>query len=238
MRPLTDHQRALAEFHAGLIDQGVRRFIRAHGSTTLDESELWSGGALGLMQGVAGFDPARGIPFVVHLRQCIRWGILNVCRDSDHLTRPQRSAVRVLRRAESSGPDEPVDADALTPGMLEFARLHGSARHDGLEALPDWTEIVVAADRDPAERAQDGDLAAWLLASVSADERRFLVWTFWDALDADTIGERLGVSRQRVYQIRSELLARLRRIASTGNRRHRHAPTQIGARGGRRGRAG
>lgn len=207
---------ALLRAHAARIDRVVRRVCAAAGVPEAAD-DLWSAGALGLLDAARRFDPARAVRFETFAEHRIRGAVLDELRRLDHLPRRLRDEIDRVRRVRDAlagalarEPDEGEVAAALGIEAGELAALAALAQpHLPLEdaALPPGDPP--AADEGIARR----QLAARLAAAVAAlPERQQLVISlrYVEELTNREIARILGVSEPRVCQIHGDAIARLR----------------------------
>lgn len=200
----------------------------------VDREELWSAGALGLVEAAGRFDPSVGIPFPRYAAIRIRGAILDSTRSRDWVSRSVRRDSREMRDAASSH----VDRTGQAPSRRELARMLGiseeeisarQARAAGATLLYLDKEMgeattlrdQVVEDRDdlvPDAALHRSELIGTLLeAVVNLPElhedvvRRY----YLEGEMLQDIAAELGVTEARVSQIRAEGLASLRAYFSS-----------------------
>ena len=223
-----DARRELLGRYLGLVHHAAREVApRVRDAISLDE--LVSAGSIGLLQAMEGFDCERGLAFSTFAMRRIRGAILDDLRARDPLSRADRAHARrheaALQELEQKLQRSPTQAEV--------------ARHLGVDddTMHRWRER--AATAGPVSLESDragGQLADWIgdasaeeiHVSVELEERRA---TIRDALDTLPRRERLvlsrsyleertlreiagelGVTESRVCQLRTQALARLRRV--------------------------
>jgi len=194
--------------------------------------DLVQEGNLGLLKAAEKFDPSRG-RFSTYATRWIEQAIQRALNEQAHPMRIPAHAgddLRRLRRAreqflQETGREPSVEelADELemTPekvhcllrGARQVISLSRSVGDDGDELVQFVTESCVTE-----AEAGKNLIAAGLreiLGILSPRERRVLELRFLEGLTQQEVGERLGVSRQRVDQIEKRALRRLRHPAVT-----------------------
>jgi len=83
---------------AHLIDRVARR-ISARTANTVQPGDLWSVGALGLIDAYHRFDPARAVKFESFAEHRIRGAMIDELREMDHLPRRMRAEADKVRKA-------------------------------------------------------------------------------------------------------------------------------------------
>lgn len=215
-----DSDAALIARHADLIDRAARRLAsRTAGAVSADD--LWSAGALGLIEAARRFDASREVRFETFAEHRIRGAMLDEMRRMDHLPRRLRDQAEQVEKARARlgqklqrepTPDEVSDAVGI--GAEELAALEGlSEPHttvlDKLEAP------TVPGDEHVARRQ-----AAWTLANAieGLPERQQLVLSlhYVEGLTYREIAKILDVSEPRVCQIHGEAIGKLRHALEKG----------------------
>lgn len=91
---------AVVRTWAHLIDRVARR-IAARTANTVQPGDLWSVGALGLLDAYHRFDPARAVKFESFAEHRIRGAMIDELREMDHLPRRMRAEADKVRKARA-----------------------------------------------------------------------------------------------------------------------------------------
>jgi RNA polymerase sigma factor (sigma-70 family) len=218
-----------------LVHSTARRY-RTEG---LEQADLLQEGIAGLLRALQRFDPARGVPFAVFATWWIRQSLQEARSD---FIRPMRLPPKALRQLSqlksehqrifqgerrSAKIGELADRTNIEIGQAE-ALLTADARPRSLDEPIENTQgelgtmgdlledpLSAAAYEDVVD-AVAGEQLRELLSRLTEREREVLQSRF--GFDAPTeklseIGERLGVSAERVRQIEERALAKLRNAA-------------------------
>jgi RNA polymerase sigma factor for flagellar operon FliA len=118
-RQLTDEE--VVRTWAHLIDRVARR-ISARTAGTVQPGDLWSVGALGLIDAYHRFDPARAVKFESFAEHRIRGAMIDELREMDHLPRRLRADADKVRKARTKleatlGREPSIDELALHLAM-------------------------------------------------------------------------------------------------------------------------
>lgn len=214
----------------------IAKEFQGHGLTLKD---LIEEGNIGLVRAVEKFDHRRGFKFSTYavwwIRQALIRAIQNQSRTirmpshlHDALRRHQKERERLrLELGREPTSREVCEASGLDPREAED--LEAVSREPAsLESRLRGTEDKRLADviRDPDAASPIEDLDQTMLASATQQalatlpdrERQILCWRFGlegeDEHTLEEIGQKLGLSRERVRQLKERALARIRGTAS------------------------
>lgn len=217
----------------------VQATARRYRTEGLDQADLLQEGIVGLLRALQRFDPGRGVPFAAYASWWIRQSLQEARSD---FVRPMRLPPKALRQLSqlksehqrifqgerrSAGVAELAERTHIELGQAE-ALVAADARarsldeaiestHGEIGTLGDLLEDPLSADayEEVIDTLAGGQLRA-LLARLTDREREVVQARFGFDGPAEKlaeIGERLGVSAERVRQIEERALAKLRRAA-------------------------
>jgi RNA polymerase sigma factor (sigma-70 family) len=215
-----------------LVSSLARRF-RTEG---LDQTDLIQEGIVGLLRALERYDPERGVPFAAYATWWVRQSLQDARSD---FIRPFRLPPKALRQLSqlksehqriyqlehrSAGIAELAERTNVEPGQaraLSAADARVRSLDEPIEggegelgALGDLLEDPLAADAyEQVVETIAGEQLHALLSRLTDREREVVRARF--GFDADPerlvdIGERLGLSAERVRQIEERALAKLR----------------------------
>lgn len=217
----------------------VHSTARRYQTEGLEEADLLQEGIVGLLRALQRFDPERGVPFAAYATWWIRQSLQEARSDFMRPTRLPPKALRQLsqlksehqriyqgeRRSAKIG--ELADRTNIELAQAE-ALLGADARPRSLDEPIENTEgeLGTLGDllEDPlsAEAYEDvvdavaGEQLRALLSRLTEREREVVQARFGFDVPAEKlseVGERLGVSAERVRQIEERALAKLRHAA-------------------------
>lgn len=207
--------------HSGLIDRCVRMLVSRTGAHAY-EGDLWTVGALGLVDAWRRYDPSSDATFETYASHRVRGAMLDELRKLDHLPRRLRAkSERVARvRNELSHslgrePDNEEIADSLDMDLSEL-------------------DAIEAAARPPANVEDHGASLSWLprldealsreqqlihltaaIGSLPPRLQLVLALRYTESLTVREIAGLMGVSEPRVSQLHGEAVKRLRDVMET-----------------------
>lgn len=210
-----DPARALLAKHGALVDRCARR-LAARTGHAVQADDLWSAGAMGLLEAARRFDGAQGVKFETFAEHRIRGAMLDEMRRMDHLPRRLRADADRLER-ERSRLAQALGREA-TPEDL--AASLGLALEDVSEVLQLLEPAVpVLEDDAPADApAADAMLAtadlrravAGAIAALPERLQVLLALYYDEGLTYREIAKAMAVSEPRVCQLHSDAMKRLR----------------------------
>jgi RNA polymerase sigma factor FliA len=219
-----------AEDHLGLVGLVVKG-MRPHDADDYDQ--MFSDGALGLVQALPKFDLNRGFAPSTYLIPRIRGAVLDGRRERDRMTRGARRNWRQIQdTAEALASElcrEPTRAEMLDSLDLSERRYDQTNRMDvATQSLPLDCPIASVGDigtatltdilghDDLRERLDTQDRHDWLYDTlIQLDDRlQYVVTRYYLYGEVGrVIAENMGITESRVSQLRAEALRRLRVIA-------------------------
>jgi RNA polymerase sigma factor for flagellar operon FliA len=201
--------------HGSLIDRCARRLAARTGHNVLAD-DLWSAGAMGLLDAARRFDSARDVRFETFAEHRIRGAMLDEMRRMDHLPRRLRADVEKVEMARSRlaqqlgrDPETEEVADAVSANPQDVAELLQLLA----PPLPIQEDTASSPEAAVDEALGKGQLRARLAREILALPERLqvLLALYYDEeLTYREIAKILGVSEPRVCQLHGEAVKRLR----------------------------
>ena len=217
----------------------VHSTARRYQTEGLEQADLLQEGIVGLLRALQRFDPERGVPFAAFATWWIRQSLQEARGDFMRPTRLPPKALRQLSQLKSEHQriyqgerrsakiDELADRTNIELAQAE-ALLGADARPRSLDEPIENTEgelgtlgdlledpLSAAAYEDVVDAVAGEQLRA-LLSRLTEREREVVQARFGFDVPAEKlseVGERLGVSAERVRQIEERALAKLRHAA-------------------------
>lgn len=195
-----EERNALAEANLRLVGYVVGLLARG-GRLGVGEEDALQEGALGLLRAAELWDESRGIEFSTYAVYWIKQAIFRSMEAADLIPVP----------AYVKGGEREATRARLRP-----VRLHGPADPDGWWLRGGDGEGLAAAVPQPEpERPVRYDFDRVLSRCVTTQQRAVLEGRARGETDTE-IGERLGLTRSRVHQIRHAAFAAVREAAAAG----------------------
>jgi RNA polymerase sigma factor FliA len=210
-----DSDSQLIARHGSLIDRCARRLASRTGHT-VSADDLWSAGAMGLLDAARRFETARDVRFETFAEHRIRGAMLDEMRRMDHLPRRLRADVENVelarsRLAQQLGRDPETEevASAVSANPQDVAELL-QLLSPPLPIQEDTASSPEAAvDEVLGKRQQRGRLAKEI--GTLPERLQVLLALYYDEeLTYREIAKVLGVSEPRVCQLHGEAVKRLR----------------------------
>lgn len=216
----------------------VVKVARYYTRTNVSLGDLISAGNLGLLKAAERFDPAQGTRFITYavwwirqaITQCLAQQTYTVHLPAERITRLRAisKATRRLHRTGNSAPD--TDQIAHELGLLrtevEDALISAyDARPLDAHLDEDGDGSLLDLLSDGGQEAPDASLLRnaarrhlrRYMGRLDAREREILLLLYGfggeDPMTLDRIGLRLGLTRERIRQLKERALQKLRRVA-------------------------
>ncbi len=201
--------------YAWLVTRVARRIAMRTGISSLAD-DLWSAGALGLLEAAHRFDAGRAARFESFAEHRIRGAMLDELRRLDHLPRRLRDRTddiaKVRQRLHHELKREPEPSEIALAAEITVEEL---GELDGLVAQPlDALELPLPHHGpSPEESATNTRASAKLVAAIAALPERLqllLGLHYEEGLTYREIAKLLGVSEPRVCQLHGDAVAKLK----------------------------
>jgi RNA polymerase sigma factor for flagellar operon FliA len=217
-----DDDAALINKYAGLIDRVARRLTQRVGiPSTFDD--LWSAGALGLLDAAKRFDSARDVRFESFVEHRVRGAMLDELRKMDHLPRRLRTQADQISKTRQALAHKLGHEPSIEELAAELNMDVGELGEMEMLAMPH----MPLAQNFPTcceDVAQDEQLAkaeclhALTSALASLPERLQILMSlhYVEGLTYKEIAQVFEVSEPRVCQLHAEAVNRIRDQMSDG----------------------
>jgi RNA polymerase sigma factor FliA len=221
----TQDDAAVLAKHSGMIDRIARRMVMRTGLMSAYD-DLWSAGALGLLEAVRRFDATKGASFETFAEHRVRGSMLDELRRMDHLPRRLRSRTDDLVKAKRKlshelGRDATVEevATEMKVDLEEAFSMEALLEpHVPLEKAMHFLASEDSLD-DPLLRAETVNQLVVAIEELPERLKLVLSLHYVEGLTYREIGRLLQVSEPRVCQIHSDALGKLREIMGAAKKR-------------------
>lgn len=209
--------------------------VKKYTSYGMSFSELIAEGNCGLLEAVKRFDETRGFKFITYAVWWIRQGILKALAEQSRAARPPMSQVNDLQKVEKNAARltqklgrAPTPEEIAVSADISLERAHNAlelSQHDVSLDAPlsgeegdDSMQAVLAADGPGFDESFDQSALFTALHECidRLDDREQLILRAYFGLQQarpmtlEQIGEVLGLTRERVRQLRDRALLRVR----------------------------
>ena len=213
--PRTDDNELIGRY-APVIERLARRMAVKAGIPSL-EDDLWSAGALGLVDAARRFETGRGVKFETFAEHRVRGAMLDELRRLDHLPRRLRErsdqvakARRELAQALGRPASDGEVAEKLEMTETEMAELEGAAQPPA-QLDPDLeTADEAPAPEERLERARQGKKLAEQITRLPERLQLVLSLHYTEGCTYREIAKILEISEPRVCQLHAQALEKLR----------------------------
>jgi len=214
----------LIQKYATVIDRIVRRIVMRTGLQSAFD-DLWSAGALGLLEAARRFDSSRGVTFETFVEHRIRGAMLDELRRMDHLPRRLRSRTDDVQKARKKLSGQ-LGREASTEEVAAELKLD-MEEVGGIEALMEphipldrWAQAAATDEESGIEdRLSRSQMVAALEGAIRGLPDRLqtvLGLHYLEGLTYREIAKMLDVSEPRVCQLHSDGLRKLRAALGEG----------------------
>ena len=221
-----DSDDALIAKFAPVIERTARRLVARTGAHAAYD-DLWSAGAMGLLDAAGKFSEERNVRFESFVEHRIRGAMLDELRRLDHLPRRLRADVGRVARGRATlaqrlgrPPHAHEVANELNITYRDPRRPRG---HRQPACFPRGRAVAADLRDESDETTAHNEIRAMLTAAVSQlpDRLQTLLSLYYvEDLTYREIAELLAVSQPRVCQLHSDALQRLRQLLAAGQGGH------------------
>ncbi|HET6150526.1 MAG TPA: FliA/WhiG family RNA polymerase sigma factor [Polyangia bacterium] len=212
----------LIQRYAPIIDRAARRIALRTGLKSAFD-DLWSAGALGLLEAAPRYDATRGVSFETFVEHRIRGAMLDELRRMDHLPRRLRSRTDDVQKVKQRLAGQ-LGRDATTEEVAQAMNID-MEELSGLETLLEphvpldkAAHVLASGGEDGTSNAAEDHIARAQMAKALSEsfkklpERLQTVMGlhYVEGLTYREIAKMLDVSEPRVCQLHADALKRLR----------------------------
>lgn len=227
--PFAERQAAI-EKYLPLVKNIAAKLMRS--IKRCDYDDLVSDGMFGLLKAVEQFDPARGVKFETYATPVIRGAILNGLRSMDWVPERKRSKTRELQRAmdrlvalhgregtsEELAQELKITAQEIYELIADLGTAYLLSLDQPLSSSADEERSFLDTlqdekSKDPSmefEFAEQREMLHDSLSDLSERERVIVKLHYYEGVSFEEIAKKLLISKQRVSQLHTSVLRKLR----------------------------
>jgi RNA polymerase sigma factor FliA len=208
--------------HGGIVNRLARWLVSRTGMQSAYD-DLWSAGALGLIEAHKRFDTAKGASFETFAEHRVRGAMLDELRRMDHLPRRLRSRTDDLKKARHKlgmalGREATLEEVAVE---MQTDLQEVSEMESLLEPTVSLESVIpmLAGDQDLDDEASKRETLRALTAAIERVPERLrmvLGLVYIEGLTYSEVGGLMKISEPRVCQLHGEALKHLRREMGVG----------------------
>jgi RNA polymerase sigma factor for flagellar operon FliA len=211
-----DEATAALQKHGGLIDRLARRLVARTGLQSAYD-DLWSAGALGLIEAMRRFDSTKGASFETFAEHRVRGAMLDELRRQDHLPRRLRNRTDEMQKTKHMlsaklGREATVEevAEELDADLDEVSGVHALMEpHVPLDSVMAQLVSEDSVD-DPLVRKQASQHLSRAIEKIPERLQLVLSLHYVEGLTYKEIAGMLDVSEPRVCQLHADAITKVR----------------------------
>lgn len=224
-----DTENALVEQYLFMVSSIAGRLAMTL-PESVDQSDLYSSGLVGLLQAVRNYDPACGASFETYARMRIRGAMLDELRRMDWVPRTIHEKARkvqaVMAQLEQQLGETPTEAQmagALKLSLAEYGKLLNEVQPatfvcldtvsseneagDLYEVVPNSTEETPS---DQISRLELKQVISRRLKELPKMQRKVLALYYGEDMHLREIAEAVGLTESRICQIHAQAILSIR----------------------------
>jgi RNA polymerase sigma factor for flagellar operon FliA len=202
--------------YGGIIDRLARRLVARTGQQSMYD-DLWSAGALGLIEAMRRFDTSKGAAFETFAEHRVRGAMLDELRRQDHLPRRLRNRTDEMQKAKKKlagklGREATVEevAEEMNADLDEVSGVHALLEpHVPLDSVMASLVAEDSAD-DPLVRKQTAQRLARAIEKIPERLQMVLQLHYVEGLTYKEIAGILDVSEPRICQLHADAINKVR----------------------------
>jgi len=206
----------LVKKHLAMIERQARR-ISARTGHLVEPGDLFTAGALGLLEARRRYDASRGVKFETFAEHRVRGAMADELRNLDHLPRRLRAETEALQKAKKKLSHErgrEIGTDELATELKQSSEDVAALQALSEPPLSLTVELPMPSQDEPADvqlaKAQQKKLLADAIASLPARLALLMSLYYVEGLPYKEIAEALEVTEARVCQLHGQAVKELR----------------------------
>ena len=213
--PKKGDEATLIAKYSSLIDRAARTIATRVGSPALFD-DLWSVGALGLLDAAGRYDAERGVRFESFAEHRIRGAMIDELRRMDHLPRrlrAQTDKVQKAKRELAQNLGRPVSTEEIAEHLDMDVQAVDNAENLTQPQLPIEEQLLAHMGPNADDEISHAQMLSSLTEAITALPERLRTLMglhYLEGFNYREIAKILGVSEPRVCQLHAEAIGKLR----------------------------
>ena len=185
-----------------------RKFI----NRGVEYDDIFQVACMGILYAVERFDPDKGVKFATYATPTVMGEIRKYFRDKGNFIRIPRRLYEIFYKAENARilniPEKLLEnvyevGDTSFIKSLEYeAYADGELNFSNLIGIEDSNFLMI----------EDKDFIKYCMSRLSADERKFIEYRYYDEKSQKEISEIMGISQMQVSRMEKRTLKKLRNL--------------------------
>ena len=175
-----------------------RKFI----NRGVEYDDIFQVACMGILYAVERFDPDKGVKFATYATPTVMGEIRKYFRDKGNFIRIPRRLYEIFYKAEKIKRVSSEISQEEIARILNIPDADGELNFSNLIGIEDSNFLMI----------EDKDFIKYCMSRLSADERKFIEYRYYDEKSQKEISEIMGISQMQVSRMEKRTLKKLRNL--------------------------